>query len=133
MSQGLKQHSQRREPTERARREVQVGPFVCIRVETLVSTALPTSLCCLRFKWESMSTLQFIPHLSCNLTLCFSLFLQIHQLMEALSRVLPASPREGSEHSLCLSHAKTLCVTQCHENLEMRGRQGDMAVFTLAA
>lgn len=100
-----------------ARGKVQVGLFVCIRVETLVSTALPTSLCCLRFKWESMSTLQLTPHLFCNLTLCFSRFLQIYQLMEALSRVLPASPREGSEHSLCPPHAKTPSITQCHENL----------------
>lgn len=70
---GSKHHQQKREPAERARRKVPVGLLVCIRAETLVSTALPTSLCCLRFKWDAISALQCTLHLPCNLTLCFSL------------------------------------------------------------
>lgn len=89
MSQGLKQQEQR-EPAERARRKIQMGLFVCIRAETLVSVAFPTSLCCLRLKWESIPTMKFTPHLPCNLILCFSLFLQTHQFVDA----------QGWEHSL---------------------------------
>lgn len=99
-----------------------MGLFVCIRAETLVSTALPISLCCLRLKWESISTLQLTPHLPCNLILCFSLFLQIHQFVDA----------RGREHSLPTTCEGPLCHLY-HENLEMRGWQGDMVVLTLAA
>lgn len=80
---GVKTTGKRREPAERTRRKVQMGLFVCIRAETLVSTALPIFLSCLRLKWESIFTLQLTPHLPCNLILCFSLFLQIHQFMDA--------------------------------------------------
>lgn len=101
MSQGLKQRSQRREPAEKARRKVQVGLFVGVRVESLVSTTLPTSFHCLRLKWESVSTLQLTPHLSCNLTLRFRLFLPIHQFMAA----------QGREHSLPLTCTGPSCDT----------------------
>lgn len=98
-----------------------MGLFVCIRAETLVSTALPIFFCCLRLKWESIFTLQLTPHLPCNLILCFSLFLQIHQFMDARLR----------EVTLSATCEGLLCHL-CHENLEMRGRQEDMVVFTLA-
>lgn len=121
MSQGLKQQEQAREPAKRARKKVQMGLFVCIRAEILVSTALPTSLCCLRLKWESISPLQFIQHLPCILILCFSFFLQIQQFVDV----------QGREHSLPATCEGPLCHL-CHENLEMKGQQGDMVVLTLA-
>lgn len=102
---GSKHHQQKREPAERARRKVPVGLLVCIRAETLVSTALPTSLCCLRFKWDAISPLCNVLYICLVILLCVLVFLQIHQLMEALWRVLPASPRG---HSLCMTHAKAL-------------------------
>lgn len=83
-----------------------MGLLVHIRAETLVSTTLPTSLCCLRFKWDAISALRLTLHLPCNLTLGFSL---------SANPSINGSPLEsascltqGRGHSLCMPHAKPL-------------------------